>query len=100
MNRPPVGRHRSGRKQRAGRLVHERHELVRKARHGASDANPADVWTTANSAHPAALADVALHHRSPATKFHYAGGRAIFFGELRLFVIPPAIASFVNCRSK
>src|SRR6266540_3548525 len=29
---------------RAGRLVHERHELVRETRHGAGDADPAHVW--------------------------------------------------------
>src|SRR5271163_210112 len=100
MNRAPVGHHRSGREQRTGRLIHEWHELVRKARHGASDANPADVWTTADSAHPAAFANVALHHRSPATEFHDARGRTIFFGELRLLVISAAIASFVHRRSE
>src|ERR1700691_5508707 len=95
MNRPPVSHHRSGRKQGTGRLVHERHELVRKARHGASDTNPADVWTPADSTHPAALADVTLHDGSPATEFHDAGGRTILFGELRLLIISAAIASFV-----
>src|SRR6202042_3801720 len=100
MNRPPVGRHGSGRKQRAGRLVHERHELVRKCRHGASGANSADVWTNANSTNPAAFADVALRHRTPATEFHDAGGRTIFFGEPPLVVISAANGSFVNRRSE
>src|SRR5277367_216930 len=100
VNRAPIGHHRSGRKQRTGRLVHKRHELVRKSRHGAADANPADVGTTANSAHPAALSDVALHHRSPASEFYDARGRAVFFGELRLLVISAAIASFVHRRAE
>src|ERR1700691_4449494 len=96
MNRAPVGHHRGGRKQRTRRLIHERHELVWKARHGASDANSPYVRAAADSPHPAALADVALHHGSPATEFHDARGRAIFLGELRLLVISAAIASFVN----
>src|SRR3954470_15820654 len=48
------------------RLVHERHELVREAGHGAADADAADVGAAADAVHPAALADVALHDRPPA----------------------------------
>src|ERR1039458_5776295 len=33
---------------RAGRLVHERHELVRETRHGAGDADPAHVGAPAD----------------------------------------------------
>src|SRR5690348_10201467 len=38
---------RHGRHAGAGWLVHERHELVREARHGAADADAADVGATA-----------------------------------------------------
>src|SRR5262245_36071275 len=50
----------------ARRLVHERHELVGEAGHRAADADAADVRTAADPVHPAALGDVAAHHRSPA----------------------------------
>src|SRR5690348_8944137 len=40
-----VGRHASRRESRSRRLVHEWHELVREARHGAGDADTADVGT-------------------------------------------------------
>src|SRR5882757_10059500 len=45
-----------------GRLVHERHELVRESRHRAGDADAADVRATAHAVDPAALGYVALHH--------------------------------------
>src|SRR4051794_28966443 len=48
------------RERRARRLVHERHELVGEPRHGAADANAADVGTAADAAHPAALGHVAV----------------------------------------
>src|SRR5512135_2658614 len=35
--------HEHGGKLPAGRLIHKRHELVREAGHGASDADPADI---------------------------------------------------------
>src|SRR3954454_974949 len=37
---------------RARRLVHERHELVGEAGHGATDADPADVGTTPDAVDP------------------------------------------------
>src|SRR5579862_5256895 len=40
---------------RARRLVHERHELVREAGHGAGDADPAHVGAAAHAVDPAAL---------------------------------------------
>src|SRR5690349_11427140 len=39
----------------AGRLVHERHELVREARHGAADADATDVRAAAHPVDPAAF---------------------------------------------
>src|SRR5215468_2451228 len=51
---------------RARRLVHERHELVGEAGHGAGDADAAHVGAAADAVHPAALGDVAVDHRPPA----------------------------------
>src|SRR5215471_16229670 len=45
---------------RAGRLVHERHELVGEAGHRARDADAPDVRTAAHAAAPAALRHVAV----------------------------------------
>src|SRR5947208_3316902 len=52
--------------QAAGRLVHEGHELVGEAGHGAGDADAAHVRAAADPVHPAALGDVAVDHRAPA----------------------------------
>src|SRR5580658_1887965 len=95
MNSPPVCRHGMRRKQRARWLVHERHEFVGKARHGAANANPADIRAAADSSHPTTLSDVALHYRSPAAQFHDALNRAIFLGKLRLLVVTAPVTSFM-----
>src|SRR5262245_20266838 len=58
----------------ARRLVHERHELVREARHRTRDADSADVRTSADAVHPSALRHVAAHDRSPAANLHEALG--------------------------
>src|SRR6516164_5725476 len=84
-----------GRELGAGRLVHERHELVRKARHGATDANAPDVGAAADAGHPAALAHVAIHDRTPAAALDDALGRAVFGGEIALLVVAGAIAALV-----
>src|SRR5436190_17529188 len=60
------------RERRARRFIHKRHELVREPRHGAADANPADIRTTADPIHPTALGYVAIHYRPPAADFHQA----------------------------
>src|ERR1700722_14406617 len=85
-----------GRDLRAGGLVHEGHEFIREARHGATDADTAHVGATADAGHPTTLGHVAIHHRSPATKLHDALGRAIRGGEIALFVGPGAIATVVH----
>src|SRR3954469_20104134 len=54
--------------ERAGRGVHERLELVGEARHGAADADAADVRAAAHAVDPAALGHVALDHRAPAAQ--------------------------------
>src|SRR5919112_6217534 len=58
----------AGRQPAARWLVHERHELVREAGHGAADADATDVRAAADAVDPAALGDVALHHRAPAAQ--------------------------------
>src|SRR5215471_12912249 len=61
----PVGLEQHRRQRTARRLIHERHELVREARHGACDADAADVWAAADALHPAALGHVAIDDRTP-----------------------------------
>src|SRR5215475_13981510 len=51
------------RERRARRFIHKRHEFVREARHGAGDADAADVRAAADAAHPGALGHVAIHDR-------------------------------------
>src|SRR6478735_11352683 len=58
-------------------LVHERHELVREAGHRASDADAADVRAASDAVDPSALGHVALHDRTPTTKFDNAFRRAV-----------------------
>src|SRR5438309_4438667 len=62
----------------ARRLVHERHELVGKAGHGAGDADAADVRAATDAGHPAALSDIAVHHGSPAAELDQAFRRTVF----------------------
>src|SRR6476620_4361288 len=62
---------------RAGRFVHERHELVGEAGHRAADADAADVGATPYAVDPAPLGDVALHDRAPAPELHDALRRAV-----------------------
>src|SRR5690349_3792296 len=81
---------------RPGRLVHERHELVRKARHRARDADSADIRTPTNPAHPTAFGHVAVHHGPPAADLYQALRRAIFVCEIALLIIAPAIATLVH----
>src|SRR6185312_7780706 len=56
----------------ARRLVHERHEHVGEAGHGAADADAADVGAAADAGHPAALGHVAFDDRAPAADLHQA----------------------------
>src|SRR5579863_4232160 len=78
------------------RFIHERHELIREARHGASDADAANVWAAADAGHPAPLGHVAVHYRSPAPQFHDAFGRAVDLGEIAFFVVAGAVATVVH----
>src|SRR6185437_4580337 len=81
---------------RARRLVHEGHELVGEAGHGAGHADAADVGTAADAVHPAALGDVAIDHRPPAAELDQAFGRAVLVGEIRLLVVPGPVAALVH----
>src|SRR6202023_2582580 len=53
------------RNQRTRRRVHERHELVREAGHGAPDADTTHIRATTHTIDPAPLGHVALHYRTP-----------------------------------
>ncbi len=61
---------------------------------------PPDVGAPTDPTHPASLADVAIHDRSPTSQLHDASRGTVFIGELSLLVIASAIASFVNRRSE
>src|SRR5215510_6915389 len=78
---------------RSRRLVHERHELVREARHGAGDADAAHVRAAAHAVDPAALGHVALDHGPPAAQFDQALGRAVLAREVTLLVVAGSIAA-------
>src|SRR5580700_9341894 len=75
------------------RLIHERHEFIRKSRHGASDADSAYVGAPADSGHPSPFGYVAVHHGPPASQLHDALGRAVHFGKITLLVVTGAIAA-------
>src|SRR5204863_4128252 len=75
---------RAGGHPRPGRLVHERHELVREAGHGAGDADATHVRAAAHPVDPTPLRYVALDHRTPAAQFHQTLRRAVLVGEVAL----------------
>jgi len=74
-----------------GGFIHERHELVGESRHGAADANAADVGAAADSSHPAAFGNVAVHDRPPASQLHNALWGSVHFGEIALLVVTGSI---------
>src|SRR5499433_3131127 len=94
--------HRAGRRGdlRSRRLVHERHELVREAGHGAGDADAAHVRAAAHAVDPAALGHVAFDHRAPAAQLDQALGRAVLAGEVTLLVVAGPIAALVYGRAE
>src|SRR5438094_6160652 len=81
---------------RAGWLIHEGHELVGEARHGAADADATHVGAAAHTVDPAPLRHVALDHRTPAAQLHQALGGAVLGGELALLVVPGPVAPLVH----
>src|SRR5579862_6413726 len=96
VNRAPISLHRLGRKQRPGRLIHEGHKLVREARHGATNADAAYVWTSAHAAHPSTLSDIALDDRSPASEFYDALGGSVFLSKFSLLIISASITALMQ----
>src|SRR5580700_7634478 len=68
----PIASYERGGEHASRRLVHEWHELIGKAGHGAPDADAADVGTSADATHPAALSDIAVDDRAPATELDEA----------------------------
>src|ERR1700691_4550579 len=96
MNGPAISLDSGGRQQGARWLIHERHKLVGKSRHGASDADTPDIGATAEARHPTPLAHIALHHRPPASQLHDAQRRPILFGKLRLLIVASTITAFMD----
>src|SRR3984957_16038355 len=86
-NRFAVNTDRGGGNSGPRRLIHEGHKLVRKSRHGATNANSTYVRAAANSRHPAALGYVAIHYRPPTAQFHDAFQRAVLRREIALLVV-------------
>src|SRR5262245_18879340 len=78
------------------RFLHERHKFVRKTRQRAGDADTADVEAASDAPHPAALRDIAIDDGAPAADLYQASRFAVLMREVGLFVVPSAIASFVN----
>src|SRR5580704_1708300 len=95
LNNPTRNPGNRGRNHRSRRRVHKRHKLVRETGHSTSDADTADVWTTPDPVHPTAFGDVAVHHRSPASQFHYALRRAVNISKVSLFIIAASVTAFV-----
>ena len=95
-DRSPVHANAGSRNVCARRFIHERHELVGEAGHRAADADAAHVGTAADSGHPSSLGNVAVHHRTPASEFHDAFGRAIDFCEIALLVVAGAVATVMH----
>src|SRR4028118_428764 len=80
----------------AGRLVHERHELVRETWHRAADADAADVRASAYPVHPTPLGHVAVDHGPPAADLDLALGRVVVPGEVALLAAGGPVAPLVH----
>src|SRR6476661_10899321 len=93
---PAVDRAAPSRELRARRLVHERHELVREARHRAPDADAAHVRAAADPVDPAALRHVAVDHRPPAAGRYQTLRRVVIECEVALLVIARPVAPLVH----
>ena len=65
-NHAAIDSRREGRELGAGRLIHEGHELVREAGHGATDADATHVRTATHTIDPSPLRDIALDDRAEA----------------------------------
>src|SRR3990170_272374 len=92
----PVGLAEGRRERAARRLVHERHELVREARHRAADADAADVRASPEPVHPTPLGHVAVDHGPPAADLHLALGRVVVHGEVALLVVAGPVTALVD----
>src|ERR1700686_1804106 len=91
----------SRRNSRPWGFVHEWHELVGEAGHGAADADAAYVWATANSGHPSPFRYVTVDHRPPASEFHDALGGTVDLREIALLVVARSVATVVHrCAEK
>src|ERR1700723_1776561 len=95
-NRATIGADSSARNPCPRRFIHEGHELVGESRHGAADANAAHVGAAADSSHPAAFRNVAVHDRPPASQLHNALWGSVHFGEITLLVVTGSITALVD----
>src|ERR1700719_1881806 len=78
------------------RFIHKRHELVREARHGATDTNSADVRAPADPRHPTTFGHIAIDDRTPATQLHNALERTVLRREIPLLVIASPVAPLMH----
>src|SRR5215212_6163792 len=92
----PVGRDQGRGGGCARRLVHEGHELVGEAWHGAADADAAHVRAAPYAIHPAPLGHVAVDDRTPAADLHLAFGRVVVQGEVALLVVGGPVTALVD----
>src|ERR1700689_640495 len=83
-------------KQGARRLVHEGHEFIGKAGHGAADTDATDIGAPAYARHPTAFAHVALNNGSPAPQLHNALNVAVLSGEISLFIVATTVTPFMD----
>src|SRR5579863_5180520 len=93
---PPINANRTTGHVRSRRLIHEGHELVGEAWHGAADADAAHVGAAADACHPSAFGDVAVDYWTPASQLHDALRRAVDFREITLLVVAGSVATIVD----
>src|SRR5579871_2515734 len=84
------------RNSRSRGLIHERHELVWEAGHGAPNTDAANIRAPSDSCHPPALGHVAVDHRSPASEFHNALRRTVHLSEIALLVVTGSVTTVVH----
>src|ERR1044071_401906 len=100
MNRATISHNRIRREQRTGWLIHKRHKLIGKSRHGATDTDTADIRATTNTGHPTALAYITLYYRSPTPQSDNALPITISFSKLTLLIIATTITTFMQSVAK
>src|SRR5580700_864111 len=95
-NRAAIGTNGCAGDPRARWLIHEGHELIRKAGHGAANADATHIGAAADSSHPAALGNIAVHNRPPASQLHDALRGAVHLGKVALLIVASSIAALMD----